>query len=145
MTRRRHAGVTVGLAMLVLGGAVAAGQPRAGQRVPTDDGRSYTNVSATGLAGMLQQKAFLLVNVHVPYEGELASTDLFIPFDRMTANVGRLPADRSARIVLYCRSGHMSAIAARTLVSLGYTDVWNLDGGMIAWEDAGYRLVRKSR
>jgi rhodanese-related sulfurtransferase len=39
----------------------------------------------------------------------------------------------------------MSAIAARALVKHGYTDVWNLDGGMIAWERAGYPLLRKPR
>jgi rhodanese-related sulfurtransferase len=35
----------------------------------------------------------------------------------------------------------MSGKAARELVSLGYTDVWNLDGGMIAWKQAGYPLL----
>jgi len=34
----------------------------------------------------------------------------------------------------------MSAIAAEALVKGGYTDVWNLDGGMIAWEEAGFSL-----
>jgi len=34
----------------------------------------------------------------------------------------------------------MSAAAAEALVGLGYTNVWNLDGGMIAWEGAGYPL-----
>jgi rhodanese-related sulfurtransferase len=37
----------------------------------------------------------------------------------------------------------MSAKSARTLVELGYTDVWNLDGGMIGWKKAGYPLVDK--
>jgi rhodanese-related sulfurtransferase len=34
----------------------------------------------------------------------------------------------------------MSAKAAKTLVGLGYDDVWDLWGGMIAWEEAGFRL-----
>ena len=42
--------------------------------------------------------------------------------------------------MVYCRAGGMSAIAARTLVKPGYTDVWNLDGGMIGWKQAGYLL-----
>jgi len=36
----------------------------------------------------------------------------------------------------------MSVIAAKALVELGYTNVWNLDGGMIAWYEAGYPLLR---
>ena len=35
---------------------------------------------------------------------------------------------------LDCHGGGMSAIAACTLVKLGYTNVWNLDGGMSAWK-----------
>jgi rhodanese-related sulfurtransferase len=31
----------------------------------------------------------------------------------------------------------MSAIAARALVKLGFANVWNVDGGMIAWEQPG--------
>ena len=48
---------------------------------------------------------------------------------------------RETKIVLYCRSGSMSAIAARTLVAAGYTNVWNLDGGMNAWRALGYPVV----
>jgi rhodanese-related sulfurtransferase len=52
-----------------------------------------------------------------------------------------LPADRNARLFLYCRSGHMSGIAARALVRLGYGNVWELAGGMIAWEEAGFQVL----
>jgi rhodanese-related sulfurtransferase len=113
------------------------------QEVPVEGGGSYTDVSAVGLAAMLENKDFPLINVHIPYEGEIEGTDLSIPFDEIELNLDQLPADKDARLVVYCRSGSMSATAARTLVELGYTDVWNLDGGMIGWKQVGYPLVDK--
>ncbi len=103
----------------------------------------YTSITPAQLNTMLAQKDFTFVNVHIPYEGEIASTDAFIPYNEIDQKLDRLPADKSARIVLYCRSGRMSAIAAGTLTRLGYTSVWDLDGGMVAWENAGYKLLTR--
>jgi len=127
--------------------AAAASEQQAVQakRVLVDGGGSYTDVSAAGLARMLAKKTFPLINVHIPYDGEIDGTDLFIPFDQVNTHLGQLPSDKKAPIVLYCRSGHMSAIAAATLVKGGFTNVLNLEGGMIAWEKVGYQLVHRSR
>jgi len=138
-------GMTV---VTLLGAGVAVGadaRDPGGRKVAVGAGRSYTNVSPAELARMLERKSFPLINVHIPYAGEIARTDLLIPFDKVEASASKLPADKSARLVVYCRSGPMSDIAARTLVKLGYTDVWNLDGGMAAWTEAGYQLQRKGR
>ncbi len=103
-------------------------------------GGSYTNVSATQLKAMLDKKDFAFINVHIPYEGEIANTDAFVPYNEIEKNLDKLPADKNAKIVLYCRSGRMSTLAAETLVRLGYTNVWNMEGGMIAWEALGLPL-----
>ena len=113
-----------------------------GQKV-TVTGGSYTDVNVVELQTMLSHKDFTFVNVHVPFEGNIAHTDLSIPYDQIGQNLDKLPSDKNAKIVLYCRSGHMSAIAAETLVGAGYTNIWNLSGGMAAWEQAGLKLESK--
>ena len=94
---------------------------------------------------MLEQKDFVLINTHVPYEGEIEQTDLFLPYDRAAELVDQLPGDKAAKIVVYCRSDRMSRIAAEEWARAGYTDLYNLDGGFVAWEAAGYPLLDLDR
>jgi rhodanese-related sulfurtransferase len=82
------------------------------------------------------------VNVHIPYEGEIPETDLFIPFDEIQDHLDELPAWDEI-IVLYCRSGSMSTTAAEVLVDEGYTNIIELDGGFNAWKAQGYELLDK--
>ncbi|MCC7104288.1 MAG: rhodanese-like domain-containing protein [Chloroflexi bacterium] len=143
---REKIGMALGACALALAVALTAAvaslsaHPFEAQPVPVEGG-SYTTVSPAELAAMLESKDFLFVNVHIPYEGEIAGTDLFLPYDEVEQRLADLPADRNARLVLYCRSGHMSGIAARALVRLGYSNVWELSGGMVAWEEAGFQVI----
>ena len=112
-----------------------------GQQVSVQGG-SYTDVSVAELQTMLENKDFTFINVHIPFEGDIANTDLSIAYNEIEQNLQQLPGDQDAKLVLYCRSGRMSSIAAETLVKLGYTNLWNLSGGMVAWEQAGLPLER---
>jgi rhodanese-related sulfurtransferase len=105
-------------------------------------GGSYKNVTPKELNSMLKDKDFVFINVHIPFAGNIAGTDLSIPYDQIEQNLSQLPADKNAKIVLYCRSGHMSQIAAEKLVALGYTNIWNLKGGMIDWEKEGFTVEK---
>jgi rhodanese-related sulfurtransferase len=105
-------------------------------------GGSYKNLLPKELNTMLKNKDFAFINVHIPFAGNISGTDISIPYDQIEQNLSQLPSDRNAKVVLYCRSGHMSQIAAEKLVSLGYTNVWNLKGGMIDWEKEGFDLEK---
>ncbi len=109
------------------------------------NGGHWTNITADRLAAMLDQKDFTLLNVKTPYVGEISGTDLYIPYDQVAARAGELPSDKGAKLVVYCRSGNESAVAAQTLLDLGYTNIDNLDGGMGAWTASGRQLVTLDR
>jgi YVTN family beta-propeller protein len=104
----------------------------------------YSDISVSELAGLMGNKNFTLVNVHIPYEGEILNTDLFIPFNEITSDrfLKELP-DKSEPIVLYCRTGSMSAFAAGKLAEAGFINVLELDGGFKAWKDAGHKVLSK--
>ena len=131
------------IAFLLVAFLLAACQTKnvTGQAVSVAGG-SYTDVSASELATMLKNKDFVFINVHIPFAGNIANTDMSIPYDQIEQNLSQLPPDKNAKIVLYCRSGRMSQIAAEGLVSLGYTNIWNLKGGMAEWEQAGYDIEK---
>ena len=104
---------------------------------------AFATLTSLQLAAMLEKKDFFFVNVHTPYEGEIKNTDAFIVFDRIADNLDKLPKDKTASIVLYCRSGRMSEIAAGELAQLGFSQVSHLSGGMIDWEKSGYEVIEK--
>ena len=45
--------------------------------------------------------------------------------------------DPASRVIVFCRSGARSSLAAYTLKIMGFEKVANLDGGFIAWKEAG--------
>ena len=133
--------------VVVLGGCSREGEapgsaalPAVGQRVAVEGGQ-YTNITVPELQAMLTDKDFPLINVHVPFAGDLPGTDDSIPFNQIESNLDRLPSDKDAKIVLYCRTGPMSVTAASALARLGYTNVYNLVDGFTAWIEWGLPMA----
>src|ERR1035437_356440 len=137
--------IAIGFVALGGSGSTAVSSAVTGETIHQGTGGSWTNVTPDRLAQMLQTKDFTFANVKTPYIGEIDGTDLYIPYDQLAAGASQLPQAKEAKILVYCRSGAESAQAAQTLVSLGYTNVWNLDGGMNAWQSSGRTLVQKNR
>ena len=79
----------------------------------------------------------VLVDVREYYEADIADLpevgQLRIPMAELTERVDEM--DRDAELVLYCRSGSRSDRAVRFLLRQGYSRVFNLKGGMLAWRN----------
>lgn len=61
----------------------------------------------------------------------------FLPLSELEERFGEL-SDKGATIVMQCRSGQRSMRACEFLASKGYTDLTNLEGGILAWVENGY-------
>ena len=59
-----------------------------------------------------------------------------IPFNDFFANLDKVPADKDARIVVLCASGHRGGIVMMAMRLMGYTNVVNLNGGLNGWKAA---------
>ncbi len=62
-----------------------------------------------------------------------------MPLDSIGQRLGEL--DRNRPVIIVCRSGRRSLIAAQQLVAVGFSDVKSMNGGLIAWAQQGFPLV----
>jgi rhodanese-related sulfurtransferase len=151
--RPRAIGALIGvlvLAVVGIGGFVllsggSAASPTGTPTIVQTSAGTYADITPDQLASELKTHDFTLLNVKTPYIGEISGTDLYIPYTDLAARASELPADKSAELVVYCRSGAESAVAVQTLLQMGYTNIQNLEGGMNAWTASGRSIVQKNR
>ena len=73
--------------------------------------------------------------VHVPRGSLEFLADPAIPPHKPELQAGK-------KLVLYCAAGGRSALAAKTLKDMGFTDLCHVAGGFGAWSQAGYPVER---
>ena len=102
----------------------------------------YQVISVSDARAMIQSSSNLLV-VDVRTSGEFAQGHLQgsinMPLSDLPTEISGL--DRNRPILVYCQTGHRSAQAAAILVNAGFTQVYDMDGGLNAWISAGYQTV----
>ena len=128
---RRRVGVALAIAVTAFGSSGCGGG--------SSTAAPARLVSPAVFAETVQEADRVTVNVHVPFEGDVGGTDLSVAYDRVRAQADRLPPPGTP-LAIYCRSGTMSAAAAPVLAELGYDDIVELDGGMVAWTASGRPL-----
>ena len=91
----------------------------------------------------------VIIDVRTPEEHEMGfipGTHYLIPHTAIGEKIKELKIDpQKDTIIVYCRSGNRSTIAAKVLESKGYKNVLNLQGGIREWQARGYKLVQEEK
>lgn len=113
----------------------------ASQQLQASEGVNAAQAQSMGKQGAL------LLDVREPseYSEVHASNTKLIPLGQLGSRLQELSVHKDQPIIVMCRSGRRSARAVSMLQEAGFTQVSNMKGGMIAWEDAGLEVVRSSR
>ncbi|GBG13853.1 uncharacterized protein NMK_1405 [Novimethylophilus kurashikiensis] len=105
---------------------------------------SYTEIDAATLHGMLENDQVLLVDVRNDDEvmrGVIPGA-MHMALHLLPIRAGELPD--GVPIVFYCHSGIRSAHACAFMANQGHENLFNLQGGVLAWGKAGYPFAAKS-
>ncbi len=106
--------------------------------------RGIKEVSCTEALQLVNHRNALVVDVREQSEydqGHLLDAKL-IPLGKLAERAGELEKYRDRPVVVVCRSGHRSGIACVQLGKLGFSDVYNLTGGVLAWQKANLPLEK---
>jgi len=103
------------------------------------------NLDASTFAQKITEKDVVLLDVRTPDEFSQShipdALNFDVQSDYFTADVSAL--DKSKSYAVYCRSGKRSVLASEVLDQIGITNVYNLTGGIIEWQESGRNTVNQ--
>ncbi len=87
-----------------------------------------------------EKKTVILLDVRTPYEyekdGHIPKSNL-IPIQVLPKFAEKLVKFKDYPVLVYCRSGNRSLVAAKYLERLGFKEIYNLRGGIMEWKKYG--------
>ena len=106
-----------------------------GQVKENDQGAVYMNITAEEAKQIMDSKeGYVILDVRTQEEydqGHIPGA-ILIPDTEIEARAEEILTDKDQLILIYCRSGRRSKLAAEALVELGYTNIKEF-GGIIDW------------
>ena len=106
-----------------------------GQDTEKDQGAVYVNITAEEAKRIMDtEEGYIILDVREQdeYDAGHISGAILIPYTQMEEKAEEVLTDKDQLILVYCRSGRRSKIAAEALVELGYTNIKEF-GGIIDW------------
>ena len=112
-----------------------------GQTSSTNPEVAYVNITAEEAKRLMDTKqSYIILDVREQEEYDAGHIPgaILIPYTQIDAQAEQMLPHKNQLILVYCRSGRRSKIAAETLVELGYTNIKEF-GGILDWP---YEIVR---
>ena len=106
-----------------------------GQDKENDRGAVYVNITAEEAKQIMDtEEGYIILDVREQdeYDAGHIPGAILIPYTQIEAKASEMLADKDQLILVYCRSGRRSKIAAEALVELGYTNIKEF-GGILDW------------
>lgn len=105
---------------------------------------SYKNVDSKTFAEAMKQEGAQLIDVRTPEEYRMYNIEGFELVNVHDKDFEKIiqKFDKSKPVLVHCKAGVRGEKAAQIFIDNGFTDVVNLDGGLMAWEADGMEVVK---
>lgn len=105
------------------------------------------SVDPVAATAMINQRDATVIDVRpsADYAKGHIINSVNIPMNGLKKQTGALSKYKDRPIIVSCRSGSQSSSASQVLRKAGFPEVYNLKGGIMAWESANLPLTRKKR
>lgn len=107
----------------------------------------YKSVEPTEAIQLMNSQDAIIIDVRTDSErkeGHIPNST-HIPLGEFKKRMKELEGDKTRHIVCSCRSGHRSASACSQLKKNGFENIYNLRGGILAWQSANLPTSKKSK
>jgi rhodanese-related sulfurtransferase len=104
---------------------------------------SAIDLSVTEFSAKVAEAGVITLDVRTPGEFAEGHVEGACLIDFQSGNFENEIAtlDKNATYAVYCRSGNRSGQAVKVMQDAGFTNVFNMNGGVIDWANAGLPLV----
>jgi molybdopterin/thiamine biosynthesis adenylyltransferase/rhodanese-related sulfurtransferase len=108
--------------------------------------KQVEEIEAFEAAQEIEGDGVVLIDTREPHEYQEAHLEngKLVPPGLLGDEIATAAPDKSARTIIYCRSGNRSFKAAEQMERLGYTDVASMAGGILAWQEQGLPVLAAS-
>jgi len=107
--------------------------------------RGYSSANSAVATQLINREDAVVLDVREENEylsGHIVNS-IHIPMSYLAKRIGELDKHKDKPIIVSCRSGQRSGQACAMLKKQGFEKVYNLSGGMMAWQSDNLPLTRK--